>query len=772
MDSDRVKAWEARCVEEQPPACLSACPLRVDVRSMMEKMKAGDLAGALGVFARVAPFPAMISRICDHPCETACRRAEAGGAVHVGALERAAVGSAYASIRRTPQRNIRRKKVAIVGAGLAGLTAAFDLAMKGHAVIVLEAEQRPLARLRFTYGPDDLPDAEIAADLAMLKEIGVTIRCGARVIGGAGPLGLVQLLAVNDAVLLATGGASARGFGEVVTLDAAGHVLADTASLATSHARVVSDGLAQGASPIASAAAGRRAGASIDRLLQGASLTADRDAPSGTCLYVNVAASPAQKPVAPADPAQGYTPEEARNEAARCFPCHCLECVKACAFLAHYRTYPKRAVREIFNNDGIVLGNRKSNRMIDSCTLCGLCEALCPNDLGMGEVCLEARQSMVRRNHMPASHHEFALRDMEFSRSDLVAFSRHQPGCSTSGAAFFPGCQLVASSPGQVEHLYRHLAASLPAGVGLMVDCCGAPAHWSGRQDLHAEALAGLRARWEALGRPMMITACATCLRMLGEFQPEMAVRSLWMVLTEIGWPADIHKLPGRRLAIHDPCTGRSARDVQQAVRDLATRLGAEVRELGGAELTTCCGYGGLAEFANPEVANAIIDQRAAESPDDYLAYCAMCRDNFARRGKRSLHLLDLAFPPADGSDPAARPDPGFSGRRDNRARFRRDMLRRYWGELMDDPVPSLPVVISDTLRADLERRLILAQDVVETVAHAEKTGRRLKDPATGHLLATLRIGNVTVWVEYGAEEGGLVVHRAYSHRMTVDAAR
>ena len=120
-----------------------------------------------------------------------------------------------------------------------------------------------------------------------------------------------------------------------------------------------------------------------------------------------------------------------------------MECVKACEFLRHYGTYPKRYVRDIYNNVSIVMGLRKANRMIDSCTLCGLCDTLCPNDLAMGEVCLEARRDMVDSGHMPASHHDFALRDMAHSRSEAAAFARRQPGRAECAVAFFPGCQLV-----------------------------------------------------------------------------------------------------------------------------------------------------------------------------------------------------------------------------------------------------------------------------------------------------------------------------------------
>jgi Fe-S oxidoreductase len=485
---------------------------------------------------------------------------------------------------------------------------------------------------------------------------------------------------------------------------------------------------------------------------------------------VNVAAHPSKPPIEPSAADQGYTRDEASAEAARCFPCRCMECVKACEYLKHYGAYPKRYVREIYNNVGIVMGHRKANRMIDSCTLCGLCDTLCPNDLAMGDVCLEARRDMVDSGHMPVSHHDFALRDMAHSRSPAAAFARRQPGRGECAVAFFPGCQLSASSPWHVERVYAHLAAKIPGGVGLMVDCCGAPALWSGRRALHDEVTAGLRDTWRSLGEPQIVTACSTCLKTLGEFLPEMKARSLWTVIDEIGWPDGARPRLAGPLAIHDPCTGRRATDAQGAVRRLAAGLGVELRELGGAELTTCCGFGGLASFANPEVTDKIVDRRIEVSANDYLTYCAMCRDNFARHGKRSVHLLDLVFRSPEGGDPAGRPDPGFSLRRDNRARLKTRMLREVWGEDMADPTPEIALIVPDAVRADMERKLILVEDVARAIAEAEASGRKLKDKATSHSIATLRIGEFTCWAEYEATARGFLLHRAWGHRMQVEA--
>ncbi|HTY98896.1 MAG TPA: (Fe-S)-binding protein, partial [Rhodocyclaceae bacterium] len=514
---------------------------------------------------------------------------------------------------------------------------------------------------------------------------------------------------------------------------------------------------------------GRYAALSMERLLQGASLTANRDnqGRQPTRLYVNVARHAPLPAVQPADPAQGYTTAEAQAEAARCFPCHCLECVQVCPYLEHYGAYPKRYIREIYNNETIVMGVRKSNRMIDSCTLCGLCAAVCPEQLGMGEVCLSARQGMVEKGRMPVSHHDFALRDLAFSRSDAFTLARHQPGFEASALLFYPGCQLAASSPDHVARIYAHLCERVPGGVGLMLGCCGAPAHWSARDDLFAETRAQFRADWERLGKPPVVTACSSCFRMFSDHQPDVPVESLWWLLERVGPPAGA-TLPARTLAIHDPCTTRQNTAIHASVRRLAADRGVTTVELDGAGLTTCCGFGGLAEFANREVADKIVDRRIGQNDADYLTYCAMCRDNFARRGKRAVHILDLLYP---GDDPAARRDPGFSARQENRGRLKRRLLRELWGESMNEPAVDVELVIAPEVQADIEKKLILLDDIRQTVRHAETSGEKLIDRRSGRSIACHRPVRVTYWVEYTMADGRCVVHRAYSHRMELGAA-
>ena len=86
MDQEELGKLETRCIQEQPAACVAACPLHVDARAMAAAIAGGDFASAAKIFRKSVPFPGIISRVCDHPCEAVCKRREAGDAVSVRAL--------------------------------------------------------------------------------------------------------------------------------------------------------------------------------------------------------------------------------------------------------------------------------------------------------------------------------------------------------------------------------------------------------------------------------------------------------------------------------------------------------------------------------------------------------------------------------------------------------------------------------------------------------------------------------------------------------------
>jgi hypothetical protein len=173
---------------------------------------------------------------------------------------------------------------------------------------------------------------------------------------------------------------------------------------------------------------------------------------------------------------------------------------------------------------------------------------------------------------------------------------------------------------------------------------------------------------------------------------------------------------------------------------------------------------------ANPDLAREVVERRAALSAEDFVAYCAMCRDTLAAAGKRTLHLLDLIFPDQQIPDPAGRPRPGWSRRRENRARLKARLLERLWGETASEGPDHRRIVlkISPGVQARMEMRRILVEDLQHTIALAEAGGRKFRHPATGRFRAAGRLHHVTFWVEYAPNGGGFEVFKAYSHRMEV----
>jgi glutamate synthase (NADPH/NADH) small chain len=767
MDQKVLRQREAKCVQESPPGCTARCPVHVDVRGVAKAVRQEDYTAGFALFHRMIPFPGIISRICDQPCRQGCKRNEIDEPIFIRALEQACVDN-NSTIPKVLLPPAKKQKVAIVGAGLSGLTVAVELGRKGYQLVIFEATDR-LGGSIWDIPAEQLPREVIHADFCILGKFPFTLHYTTRIVA------LHSIYDDFDAIYLGTGAGQipAADFG--LALDEDGRIEVDAVSLATSDSKVFAGGSLRRAygdsSPIASVADGKIAAISIDRLFQKASLTANREneGPFDTLLYTNIKGIEPEPMVQPAHSAGGYTREEAGREANRCLLCECLECVKACEYLAHYRGYPKRYVREVYNNLSIVMGIHHANKMINSCSLCGLCEEICPGNLNMGEVCQQARQMMVEKGKMPPSAHDFALRDMRFSSSEKFALTRHQPGYAASELVFYPGCQLAASSPQYVQQMYKFLCERLDGGVGLMLGCCGAPASWAGQEGLFEETMQSLENNWRVLGSPRIIAGCPTCYSLFNQHLPDRPAESLWTLLERIGLPepARLQDTP-QTLAIHDSCTTRYDTALQGSVRTLLDRLGYSWEELPfSREQTNCCGYGGLMLYANKEVAHKVIDRRIKESELDYLAYCAMCRDNFAGQGKRTYHLLDLILGNSQ-EDLAAQTGPGYSERQDNRAKLKQTLLREVWGEKVEATPAMVKVIIPQAVLAVMEERRILVEDVTRVIEHAEGTGSKLQHGGNGHYIAYFQPASVTYWVEYSPQGDSFVVHNAYCHRLEI----
>jgi len=191
------------------PRCTEACPAGVDVPRYIRAVRDGRYDQAVAVLRERIPLPVVCADACFAPCEDVCAYKQLGDPIAIRALKRAAVdrgGQAWKKNKRKPAAS--GKKAAVVGAGPAGLTAAYYLAAKGHQVTVFDAFPEPGGMMRYGIPRYRLPVERVAQDVAAILEQGVTFQ-GRTVVGR--DVGLEQLEADYDAVFIASGAnASAR----------------------------------------------------------------------------------------------------------------------------------------------------------------------------------------------------------------------------------------------------------------------------------------------------------------------------------------------------------------------------------------------------------------------------------------------------------------------------------------------------------------------------------------------------------------------------------
>ncbi len=164
------------------PPCNDACPAGEDIQGWLSFAEAGDYEAAWRALTRNNPMPAVMGRVCYHPCENACNRAQIDSAVGINSVERFLGDMAIAKgWRFTPPAQKSGKKVLVVGAGPAGLSAAYHLALFGHAPTIHEAGPAPGGMMRFGIPKYRLPRDILDAEVARLADLGVRIEYNTKV---------------------------------------------------------------------------------------------------------------------------------------------------------------------------------------------------------------------------------------------------------------------------------------------------------------------------------------------------------------------------------------------------------------------------------------------------------------------------------------------------------------------------------------------------------------------------------------------------------------
>ena len=255
----------------------------------------------------------------------------------------------------------------------------------------------------------------------------------------------------------------------------------------------------------------------------------------------------------------GYTPDQAQAEADRCLECQCRQCATECEFLKREGVTPHELAARFkagYYGEG--------HRTPYLCSVCDLCKSVCPQELSVGEMCMEIREAMVASGLGPMPGHNIVRKDQEWSTSDAVVLAQPDPHTGRCDRVFFPGCNLSGYSPELVAGVLAYLQEKLP-NTGVVLGCCGGPTYLLGDRPGFSKILANFIARVEKLGASELILGCPDCYHTVKHHAPGLRVRALPEVIWEQGAPAHVASQAGSVFSVHDSCKARGRGDGRRA---------------------------------------------------------------------------------------------------------------------------------------------------------------------------------------------------------------
>lgn len=184
--------------------CTAECPANTDIPAYMACYRAGNMEGAARILMQANPLPMMTSRVCAHTCQVKCNRCSSDEAVAIHSVERVVgdyIMEHLEHFYRAPEHETG-KRIALIGAGPAGLTAAYYLRQAGHSVKVYEAQEEPGGCLMYAIPNFRLPKTYVRTVIKALEHMGVRFVCGAKL---GENVKISDLTAENDKVFIATG---------------------------------------------------------------------------------------------------------------------------------------------------------------------------------------------------------------------------------------------------------------------------------------------------------------------------------------------------------------------------------------------------------------------------------------------------------------------------------------------------------------------------------------------------------------------------------------
>jgi len=375
--------------------CQVTCPAGMNIPLMIRQIAEGDLHHAIATVKRDIALPAVLGRICPAPCEKACRRAQFDQAISICLLKRyvADVDLQSSQPYLPPLRQgsgqacktSQGKRVAIIGAGPAGLAAAYYLQQQGYDCTIFDQREKPGGALRYAVSPEKLPTNVLDKEISLIERLGVEFQ-GQRRVGQT--LSLNQLRRDSDAVFVAVGQLQ-PGEAECLGLAAGPHgIVINAGTYQTPLPGVFAGGDAVRARrlTVRAVADGKEAAVSISQYLSGQEVTGP-----GKAFNVHigklteqemkefVAGASTAPRMTPSQQGGGFTDDQARSESARCLHCDCrkAESCKLRQYAQEYEARPSRYKNQKTERRPVwsVVGHPSSVIRYEpgKCIKCGLC---------------------------------------------------------------------------------------------------------------------------------------------------------------------------------------------------------------------------------------------------------------------------------------------------------------------------------------------------------------------------------------------------------------
>lgn len=351
----------------------------------------------------------------------------------------------------------------------------------------------------------------------------------------------------------------------------------------------------------------------------------------------------------------------------------CGLCREECAFLQKHGT-----PLEIARNFTPAHASRQA--LPFECSLCRLCDAVCPAGLTPRDLFLEMRREAVDRGQGSFPEHKGALSYEKAGMSPLFTWYALPAGCTS---VLFPGCSFAGTRPGRTRELYATLREKDP-GVGVVLDCCGRISSDLGREDFARSMMEEMAAYLLSQGVREVITVCPNCRDMFLDYGTGLSVRTVYEALAAGKSPSPragesrgaeekqstgqvpspragkprAQPLPapgdaqpssraGKLLVLHDPCGARFHHGSHDAVRLLLHQAGFSTQDMGHTrEGTLCCGNGAGVNAFSPELSRQWLKRTSGEAGGrPAVTYCAGCAGALGACTP-TAHVLDAVYDP------------------------------------------------------------------------------------------------------------------------------